>query len=96
MIGYRDAIQNPSSIEYGLIPLEPKEGAGIFDWTGLWGSFHVAPNYNPPPGPAHNEVEGIFKTTQPVEFYEKCRKVGVDLENDPVLLKMDGTRVYVP
>jgi hypothetical protein len=73
----RDAIEEPlvelaDGNVYQLLPLLSKDGAGIFDWGGRWGSYHKFTD--PPPGPSNRQADGISISTEPVNFHNSCRK----------------------
>jgi len=88
---------------YSLLPLIPKRGTGIYDWSGRWGSYHMAPTRNPPPGPEGREADGIDLTENPAQFFNTCRKhvdssgnFDEDGEDDSltILLEADGSNLF--
>ena len=76
-----DACENPGAPQaYSLIPLVDKNGAGIYDWQGIWNTHHDA-GYEIR-GPAHRQAHpSITIAEEPVVFHNRCRK-HVDASGD--------------
>ena len=84
-----DRIQGARLIEnYGLIPLENRNGEGVFDWPGRWGD-RLAPHMlifpkEAPPSPFMRRSEGgpVFIMNDSPDLFHNCYRKRIDNEGN--------------